>query len=307
MRRSKKVIYFAVIIITFLFNVNYIYAFEIKDHKIDFKAGTKGYYSEGMSDAYFYYKPYSEITYLADMFEISCGYYRYQNYQITNGKGKYKYIDFNQTGANFKLIPFESFNFSGGFLYAFGDKKYSSMDFIAEASFELNPFTFNFNFDYQTTEYKSGRDSKATTNSYTISPEVEYDFDDYFSLDASYQYIGSNYKVSSDNIKDVVDNKYIQQLIRIGSTYKITKKIFITDGISAGFDNSDYIFYGFDFGGSIKIVKSLKINANYSFLYYNYNKSKNSDSADKNQKQKLSNVGKSFSANSVNLGISYTF
>lgn len=77
-----------------------VFVLESNDNQINAKLGVKDYYSTGITCSYFYYKSYTKIKYIADLFVISCGYYSFQNYQVIDVKDKYKTYTFKNADGS---------------------------------------------------------------------------------------------------------------------------------------------------------------------------------------------------------------
>ncbi len=273
-----------------------------------FDAGIKGYLVTGESPANFYLKPFADMSVMWKNLTFKPGYARYQHYQVSDALGGFYTIDFNQGGMSADMDITDELNISAAYAYSFGELDYSAHDMSGMVTFYRGKFMVCGALDLARKEFDVTA-GNIKTMTYNFSADTGYDVLETLSIGAGYSLNASTYKN--------VDYTYMASIFRLNMNATPVKQVFLTAGLSAGFDNDSYSITGFDCGMSVKLYGMVKISLNdavrYSIAPSSYGGStsrKNGTgngygSARKtNPNLKSSLVGKSYLANNLNFGLS---
>ncbi len=277
-----------------------------------FTIGTKGYYSSGVAEDNFYYKPFGELEYTHPFFTAMAGGYRYQNYQITDGYGNYSTINFNQGGGELTLTPVKWLEFGGSYLYAGGDKSYKSGEYSGALTLYFSPFTISGDYTRKKTSYTFDLTEVKRTD-YDYSGTLEYEISDTVSVEGEYTFLNNHF--------DTLDYDYNQKIGRLGAILTFSESFNLMFGASAGVDSSKYSIYGGDASLTARFFGGLKLTLLYNYYYYAPPSQGSSGtggrkggtvtttdgSTQTNPFLKTSLVGESYSSHTLGAGISYTF
>jgi hypothetical protein len=316
-----------------------------KNKIFGFDIGLGGNYSSGVSVSNFYYKPYGNFYLKHKYVKFTTGIYRYQNYLITNGEGKFETVNFTQPKISLSLYPHKVIELYGEYRFSTGDPSHYYRGHDGTAGFLLNfdVVTIDAMFNKRLIEYRFKSidwQNKITllysdisnhghvTQYYTINlSNIKYindvsatvDLSWYVinttSIDASYYYLNSIFKEPKDS--------YYVHTGRVGVYSDIWKYISLHGGVSLGIDGEKYIIAGGDFGVTFDILGYVTISATYLPSYYIA--SRTNSALDKfvelyalyvfdynaistaNPNLQPSLIGKSFLNHSLNFSVSYKY
>lgn len=222
------------------------------------EAGAKGYYSSGVSESNFYYKPFSDLGLRFSMFEIHGAYARFMEYQITDGNGNFTNVDINQTFMSVRFSPLNLFDITGKYAYSFGEMKLEGHEYSGEVQLNLDKFSFSTMYEGKINSYVLN--TRIKTFSHAVSLGVEYEFSKALSLDLVYEY-------SSIEFADL-GYVYQKNTVRFGAVPEITESIFLMGGLSAGRDSDNYTILEADAGIRMKFFGMVKLTALYGIGCY---------------------------------------
>jgi hypothetical protein len=275
-----------------------------RESKFNWLLSTKGFYSTGLSESYFYDKSAVKGEYATDYFEVALTFQRYFHYQLTDGNSSYEYRSFNEAGILFALYIKKFVSLTGEYYRGDDFDNLTKNAFNAGIEFDLSPVILSA--DYSNEQFKYDMDYvtiKTKKQDYLF--QLEYAFSDAFSADIGYTY--------SNEYFNTLGYYYYKNSIRAGFSDILTDNFFMLGGVSAGKDSTDYYIYGADCGIAVKIFSHYKLSLTYNINYYpadtttSQKGSGGSGSGKQNPYLSADEAGESITAHSVSLGMTLTF
>ncbi len=225
----------------------------IAQNDINGSAGFKIIDSKDENISQHYYKPFTELGWSGDSFNISASYYRWISYSVTDGLLNTKDIDINQTGAELSLYSGDIFILSGGYEYFAGDSSYSAHKFTGEFIVDFQTFEISIDSSLKNAEYEFNGTIKKSF--LTAGGEISFDINEKFSWDLGYQHESTDYKTYGYT--------YTKNSIRAGIFTMPLKKFFFLTGVTGSEDSDRINSLAFDAGLSLKLFDHLKLSTGY--------------------------------------------
>jgi len=271
---------------------------EIKKWKL--KGGINGTYSTGQSPSNFLYTPYLNISCDISVFTLKAGYSRYQNYQITDGKGSFTEISLNNGSLYFNADLNDIFSVSGKIDYLTGSDKYSEYKYSAGGDADFDSFSISCTYTGSAAKYDFNGKIKDTSQGINI--DCSYEFNRQFSALIGFDYSTLSYAK--------VHNSYDKYVVNAEFEFSIIKNFSFSFGPKAGIDSANYAIYGAEAGVDLKVYEKVDLTLTYSNEYFKSPKSKNKIKPEK-QNPKLSldkqNSRKSYDDQTLTFGASVVY
>lgn len=228
----------------------------------EIEAGTKAYYSSGLTDASVYYKPFLNLDFKGPFFEISPNISSYINYEITNGYGDFDKINLYQPSVNISITPFSILTLEGLYKYTSGEYDYTGNNYGGSISFDFDIIDISGEYEYSDIKYSFYFEDIEEISNFGTA-EIAYYLNDNLGFDLSYDY--------SDVLFRNLDYTYKKQSLRLGATPSLSEDIMLMLGGSYGITSDDYNLYGGDISFIIRLFKYVKASGMLSYTYYSYN------------------------------------
>lgn len=237
-----------------------------KTKPIKFQTGFSGITSSGNTPSNVYYKPFVGIIFNFKNFKIFPTYYRYQNYQISDGNQNYVNINYNQIGSDIEFFATDEFKIFTKYYYSYGDANLLSSDYSFGIDYDLTEHSTvtliyegskeDYIFTNTTSNLKT--DIKYTNN--TITTEYDYDITENTALDISYEYNTTKY--------NTLGYTYTVNTIRGGIIDSTFTNLIMSAGLNVGVDSSKYTIIGPDVRLTYKIFDTVRLKLFYLGQYY---------------------------------------
>lgn len=257
---SGRIQRFAVIAL-FVFTVSgALYAEEENGYSWwNLKVGSRGGYSNGISESYSYYSFFGEGSMKAEWAEVSFAGTRLLDYQISSGLGEYDYITAHQGSVAAKWKPYDFFSAGGSYLLAKGESSFDMRDWSAYLC--VGPDDFNVEVEYGVGNKSYSFNGVDVDESRTgLSIYLSKDISDAVSVEIGYD--RSTLELSN------LGYEYVKQTGRAGGFFDISDSVMLIGGISGGRDSADYTIAGGDAGIIVVLFSHLKLSGMYFFEQY---------------------------------------
>lgn len=223
------------------------------------EGGVKSGYSTGLFDPYWYHRLYLKGGYRWQMGDLSAGYSRYFNYQISDTEGAVKFVDLHRMGAEGEIRFSDSVAFSCSLWGYTGDEQYRRFEGRGGVTLYFSKWSFSLEAGGNGTSYFFDGVTERI-GSGDLFLEVSRIVSDTFSLDAGYTFLYTE----MEGLEGIH-----KHLFRGGMTLIFPLRAFFFCGATVSVDSGNYFNVGLDAGGAVYVFRYVKLSVSYMLSWGN--------------------------------------
>ncbi len=224
-----------------------------------FRTGINGNYSSGVAPENLYLKPFAEGGFVFPVVEIIPGFYRYQGYQVTDGSGNYRLLNYNQAGLEVIFNPISWIDIGAGYRHSAGEYDYRGNEFFGDLSLHLGKTDVSLSGSNKTSEYEFNGILVKTENR-IFSGEVNFYINGKGSFDGGIEHTSLEYSS--------ISSAYTTIRGHLGFSLYPGKGSIITASCSYGYDSADYQIFGAGVSAKLGLGSYISVFVIYQFAYY---------------------------------------
>ena len=261
-------------------------------------AGIQGNYASGVSTSSFDYQPFVDLYLKHKYVKFTAGVSRFQDFQISNGRGQFETVNFTQPKLALSLYPHRVVELFGEYYYSSGDKGhyYRSNEGTAGFFLDFEKVTLGTTVTDSVSEYHFKSDDRSDktlivekysafpvrfayqyeryskkyinhTSDLDVYPELSWFVHKTTSLDFKYEYKQNLFEYLTQSLK-YYNYKYYINSGRLGVSSEPWRYFSFKAGVHAGEDAQDYIIAGGDLSVTFNILDYVKISSTYTPEWY---------------------------------------
>ncbi len=226
-----------------------------------FSFGGKGVTSSDNVNTNTYFKPFVTFGYDGTYAGFIAGYWRYINFMITDVAGNENLIGINKVSGEFSVNAVDNLILGLEFDYYNGEYNYNGYEFLFNIGYDFTKVSLYAQLDCSFLDYTMSNYTYKN-HTYNLFAEAGY----FLTGDISVEFDYSLMNLKSTGFD--TDNFFHE--FRIGLDFIFIKKVYLSCGLNAGIDTTDYALIGPDLGLNIYLWDHLKLTAMYKYTYNYY-------------------------------------